>query len=131
VYEITVEKSFSAHHSLPLPTGVMEPPHDHHWQVTAGFRSHTLDTVMGVVIDFLAVDDALKRICHSLEGGDFNTLPAFVDGKASAENIAQFLATQLSDALTDLLGPPEGAMPWLAFVRVTEAPGCTAAFIVD
>ena len=109
----------------------MEPPHDHHWHVTAGFRSHTLDTVMGVVVDFLAVDDAMNRLCSQLDGGDFNALPAFVDGKASAEHIAEFLATLLSDALADLLGPPEGAMPWLAFVRVTEAPGCAATFIVD
>jgi 6-pyruvoyl-tetrahydropterin synthase len=128
VYEITVDRSFTALHSLPLPTGEMEPKHDHHWHVTAGFRSNVLDEVMGVVIDFLAVDGALKAICHRLEGSDLNALPAFADGKASAERVAQSLADTLRDSLAEHVGDPDSGRPWLAFLRVTEAPGCAATF---
>ena len=130
-YEVSVDNSFAAYHSLPLPCGETEPRHEHHWHITAVFAAEQLDDVMGVVIDFLAVDKAMKAICSDLEGGDLNTLPAFADGKASAERVAAFLAGELAAALADELGTPGEPGPWLARVRVTEAPGCAATFIAD
>ncbi len=125
LFEATVRHTFRAAHSLPLPDGTAEDMHTHDWHVTARFQSPTLDAVMAVVIDFLAVDAALKAICGHLDETSLNDLPAFADGKASAERVAHWLAAQLEASLAGALAP-EG--PWLASVTVTEAPGCEATY---
>ncbi len=128
VYEINVQKAFTARHSLPLPDGTAEPAHSHDWLMTATFRAEQLDEAMGVVIDFLAVDAALAKIAAPLHDGDLNALPAFADGRVSAERVAEFIAGQLAAELTDELCPPDGRGAWLHSVNVTEAPGCSATF---
>lgn len=131
VYEVNVQKAFTADHSLPLPDGTAEAPHSHEWLVTATFRSGRLDETMGVVIDFLAVKAALADICDPLDGADLNAQPAFADGRASAERVARFIAEQLTAVLADQLSAPGGPGPWLRCVGVTEAPGCSATFYAD
>jgi len=131
VYEVNVQKAFTADHSLPLPDGTAEPSHRHEWIVTATFRSGRLDETMGVVIDFLAVQAALAEICDPLDGADLNTLPAFADGGVSAERVAEFIAERLAAAMADQLSQPGGEGAWLRCVNVTEAPGCSATFYAD
>lgn len=128
VYEINVQKAFTAKHSLPLPDGTVEPAHSHDWLMTATFRAEQLDQAMGVVIDFLAVDAALAKIAAPLQDGDLNSLPAFADGRVSAERVAEFIAGRLVAELADALTPPNGREVWLHGVNVTEAPGCSATF---
>ncbi len=125
LFEATVQHAFRAAHSLPLPDGTAEEMHDHDWCVTARFQSPTLDETMAVVIDFVAVDAALKAICGPLNGTKLNDLPAFADGKVSAERVAGWLADQLAQSLANTL---HAQGPWLASVTVTEAPGCGATY---
>ena len=120
MYEATVERSFKAVHALALPAGGREEPHEHTWCVTAAFRSETLDEPMGVVIDFVAVDEALGEIAAPCDGADLNALPAFAGISPSAERVAQWLAGLLEERL-DAAGR-------LYSVSVTEAPGCRATF---
>ena len=98
----------------------MEEAHEHSWETTATFRSTRLDSETGVVIDFLAVRDALGQIASQLDGLNLNTLDAFARATTSAENVAAYIATTLADRL-----PAPAALYRLA---VTEAPGCTAAY---
>ena len=131
VYEINVQKAFTASHSVSLPGGTAEPSHEHKWLVTATFRSNRLDETMGAVIDFLAVDDALEQVTGPLDGTDLNSTGALADGPASAERVAEFIAAGLAAALADRLGPPGGDRAWLRCVNVTEAPGCSATYYAD
>lgn len=119
-YEVSVCMSFRASHALPLRGGGMEEAHEHSWDTTATFRGTRLDKEMGVVIDFLAVRDALETITSQLEGRDLNTLDAFADATTSAENVAARIAAALAREL--------GADAALYRLAVTEAPGCTAAY---
>jgi len=128
-YEASVQQAFTAAHSLPLPTGGREPSHKHTWVITATFRARQLDDTMAVVIDFVAVQAALKAIAADLEGGDLNNQEAFIDGRASAERVAELVAGLLADQLSGLLTGPDDQGPWLHCVEVTEAPGCAAAFL--
>jgi 6-pyruvoyl-tetrahydropterin synthase len=128
-YEATVQSAFTASHDLPLPAGGREESHKHTWVVTAAFRAHQLDETMNVVIDFTVVLDVLGEIAALLEDCNLNDLPDFIDGRPSAERVAALIADRLSDALSDLLGPPGGDDPWLHRVEVTEAPGCVAVFL--
>ena len=120
MYEATVERAFRATHALPLPNGDLEAPHEHTWCVTAVFRSETLVEPMGVVIDFVAVEEALGAVLASFDGADLNALPAFSGRSPSAERVAQWLAGLLEERL--------GADGRLHSVTVTEAPGCRAGY---
>ena len=128
IFEASVQQAFAAHHSLPLPTGGVEDSHKHTWLITATFRGRQLDDTMGVVIDFVRVQAVLAEIAAGFESRNLNDLPAFMDGRSSAERVARAVTEHLIDALGDELTPPTGPGPWLHCVQVTEAPGCSAAF---
>lgn len=125
-YEVSVEHSFRARHWLrlagprPRGGGGQEEPHEHTWRVTATLRSPRLAEDTGVVVDFVHVKRALQTVCDGLDGGDLNTIAPFSDGGASAERVAEHIASRLAGQaeIGDLL----------ARVEVTEAPGCSAAF---
>ncbi len=116
-YEVMVSSRFSARHGVALPNGVMEEPHEHLWVVTAAFRADELDG-NGFVVDFLKVRKALNEIVSELEGSDLNELLASGAGGTTAECLAEYLAGKLSRRV--------GRDVYC--VRVTEAPGCSAAF---
>ena len=119
IYEASVSRAFSASHSVLLASGAPEAPHEHLWHVTATFRARELAEPMGVVIDFVEVEAALGDIAGKLQGTVLNSLPAFADGRCSAERVAQYLAGELARRLG-------GRKPWR--VAVTESPGYSAAF---
>lgn len=113
-YEITVSASFPARHSVTLPDGANEPPHQHDWQAEAILRADRLDA-NGFVADFVAVQQALADVTAPLARADLNEL---LGPAASAERLAQHLAGQLQKRLGRKLH----------CLRVQEAPGCWAAF---
>ena len=116
IYEVTVSARFVALHSVVLPDGTMEPAHEHDWSVTAAFRAEGLDKD-GFVIDFTAAQAALEEITGEMEGADLNDLPA-IGGAATAERLAEYLVGQLAERLGRDVH----------CVRVTETPGCEAAY---
>ena len=75
---------------------------------------------MGVVIDFVAAERALRKLGESIDGADLNELDAFADGRPSAERVAQWIAESIADMLA--------CGRRLYRVAVTEAPGCSAAY---
>ena len=119
-YEVSVTASFTAAHALPLGGGQMEESHEHSWEAAATFRGTRLDAEMGVVIDFLAVRDALEQVVSQLGGRDLNSLDEFSGSTTSAENVAAYIAAELTGKLA--------AAGELYRLAVTEAPGCIAAY---
>ncbi len=117
IYEVSVSVRFSARHSVAMPDGTAEAPHGHDWRVTAAFRADRLDE-NGFVIDFLAARTALEEIVGELDGTDLNELPAMSGGSATAERLAEYMAGRLKGRLGRDVH----------CIRVTEAPGCSAAF---
>ena len=128
VYEASVQQAFTANHALPLPAGGMEDPHKHTWLMTATFRARRLDETMAVAIDFVRVAEVLTALARDFESCDLNDRPEFIDGRPSAERVAEMVAGRLADELAAELTDPSGQGPWLHGVEVTEAPGCSAAF---
>lgn len=119
VYEANVEDVFSARHTVRLSNGRMEAPHAHAWRVTATFQGDRLDPA-GCLVDFVRVQQSLKRICGQLDGAFLNELAPFADDHASAECVARHIADLLA---TDVKGDFR-----LYRVSVTESPGCSAAY---
>lgn len=117
-YEVTVSARFVARHSVALPDGSAEVPHEHEWCVTAAFRADRLDE-NGFVIDFTAVQAVLAEIAGELEGKNLNDSPLCADGGAAT-------AERLAEGLAGWLAQRSGRD--VHCLRVTEAPGCDAAF---
>lgn len=120
MYEVSVEAHFSAAHRLRLGDGSLEPPHGHDWHVTAVFAGTDLDEI-GLLVDFVAAEDRLRRVVGALHHTDLNTCPAMRNLNPSAEHVARVIFEGLA-ADPALAGA-------LARVRVTEAPGCAATYL--
>ncbi len=120
MYEIRVQTQFYAAHRVRLANSQLEPIHDHDFLVEAVLRAPKLDDA-GVLIDFHAVQKALRRLLEPLSDTDLGTTPLMAGLNPSAEQIAH----RLFDALARELGPD---VP-LVSVSVREAPGCFAAYI--
>ena len=45
MYQIQIEKNFSASHAIALPDGSLEPLHGHNWPVVVTVQSQELDEI--------------------------------------------------------------------------------------
>lgn len=119
MYEVKVETTFHAAHSICTPDGKPEPVHWHLWRIAAHYCGSELDE-HGVLVDFVEVQQQLNKITALLEGRLLNDAP-FLNGQSpSTENLAR----RLFDALNEL----DWQRAQLAGVTVHEAPGCTASY---
>jgi 6-pyruvoyltetrahydropterin/6-carboxytetrahydropterin synthase len=121
MFEITVNGRFIAHHQLHTPDGTWEPLHEHVWAVTVGAAGPRLNR-HGILADFGHLRRELVAVLGTLDRRTLNRLPAFRNANPSAENVARFVAQQLTDAVA--------APARLAWVEVEEEPGCKARYFV-
>ena len=119
MYRVSVRAVFSAAHRLRRADGQYEPLHSHDWSVEAAFAGPELDPT-GLLIDFEEVQPALQAVTEPLSHTSLNEAPLLSGLNPSAENVAR----AISDALARTVSRPD----LLESVRVTEAPGCTAAY---
>ena len=123
MFEISVQTEFAAAHALSI-AGVREPVHGHNWHVTVTLTGATLDED-GLLCDFHTVESTLKELTGKFHNRNLNEIPPFdVAVNPSAENVARYLAEELSANLEPDLAPHAA----IASVRVTEAPGCAATY---
>jgi 6-pyruvoyltetrahydropterin/6-carboxytetrahydropterin synthase len=124
MYELTVEATFSAAHAI-LIAGEREPLHGHDWHVTACVAGETLDPE-GLLIDFHALEESLSAILRPFRNANLNDAPPFDRTNPTAENVARFIALSLAERARM---PGEGGRNTrVAWVRVTEAPGCAVTY---
>jgi 6-pyruvoyltetrahydropterin/6-carboxytetrahydropterin synthase len=122
MFEISVKSEFCAAHTISI-AGTQEPVHGHNWRVTAAVQAETLDED-GFVCDFHLVEAALNDIIAPFVNNDLNATPPFDSLNPTAEHIAQHIGDQLAERLDDKL--PKSAR--VAWVSITEAPGCVATY---
>ena len=120
MYELTIERTFNAAHSLTLYDGEAEPLHGHDWRVVVHIAADELDRI-GVVVDFHELERWVEEAVAPLRHTNLNELEAFAGGNPSAERVAEHLAGQITARL------PERVR--LLRVAVTEAPGCVATYV--
>lgn len=119
MFEVAVESCFRASHAVRLPTGEMEPIHEHDWQVSVVFAGATLNGD-GMLVDFEVVRERLSAILAPLRGTNLNDHPALGGKPASAERVARLIFESLDHA--------NWSEATLHRVTVREAPGCAATF---
>lgn len=98
MYELTVERTFSAAHHLAGYEGPCARPHGHNYRVQITVAGRELDQY-GMLVDF----GQLKTVCDEVIGGldhtDLNQHSAFADANPSTENLARYIFTQVAAQL--------------------------------
>lgn len=121
MWEISVEQSFSAAHQLREYAGRCERLHGHNWQVEVTVRAEQLDEC-GLALDFTELRAWTAEIVAELDHRVLNELPAFTHHNPSAEHIARHIFEGLARRV-------DSPARRVHRVRVTESPGCTAAYL--
>jgi 6-pyruvoyltetrahydropterin/6-carboxytetrahydropterin synthase len=120
MYELGVERTFSAAHSLRGYEGCCENLHGHNWRVEAVAAAESLDE-LGLALDFRVFKRALDEILAELDHRYLNEIPPFDQINPSCENIARHIHEQLGARL-------DNNRTRIARVRVWESESTSATF---
>lgn len=120
MYEIEIEKEFSAAHFLRGYPGDCSNVHGHNWVVTAVVRAEALDD-LGMAVDFRTLRGALDGVLDTLDHAFLNELEPFSERNPTSENIARYIFDELSRAV-------DSEAVAVAKVSVRESPGATATY---
>ena len=126
MYELTIQTEFCAAHAIVIG-GVREPLHGHNFHVTACVSALDLDSE-GLAVDFHAVERTLRHLLKPWDNQNLNEVEPFTTLNPTAELIAKVIADRLALSLRQH-GVLDGLRVRVAWVRVTEAPGCAATYI--
>ena len=98
MFEVKVEKSFSAAHHLLNYQGACENQHGHNWKVEVYVRGEKLDK-SNILVDFKVLKKELDEILDYLDHKDINTLPEFENESPSSEFMAKFIYEKIKNKL--------------------------------
>jgi len=122
MYEVSVRATFSAAHRLRHYRGKCEVLHGHNWAVEAAVSSRDVDE-NGMVVDFVMLRKALKKILAEFDHSYLNRHPYFKKANPSSENMAKYIHDQLRGRLSALRSPLAAIA-----VKVWETEGSCAAY---
>lgn len=129
MYEVTIEREFTASHAIRMYDGELEEPHEHVWRVEVTVGAAKLDEIE-VVMDFHLLEKIVSEVVGAFDGGDLNRLRPFVgDGgvglavNPTAERVAGFIGVEVGVRL------PVSVK--LVSVAVQEEAGCVAKYRTD
>src|SRR4051812_18729501 len=98
MFEVTVEHSFAAGHSLREYKGKCENVHGHNYRVQVTVEGQQLNRI-GLLVDFVDLKRAVRQVCERLDHQFINDLEPFTILNPSAENIAKYLYDQVTTSL--------------------------------
>ena len=119
MYELIVERHFSAAHYLPNYPGPCSRLHGHNFVVRVYVRGTQLDQ-NGMLVDFGVLKAAFLEVLSELDHYCLNDLPAFAEQGPTTENIARVIASELGHRA---LGNSQ-----IHKVEVWETPGQAAVY---
>ena len=101
-YTVRVEARFEAAHFLREYRGISEPLHGHSYKVEADLagRGGGVDAD-AIAVDFVSAKRKLEQLAKKLDYGCINDVPPFTEVNPSAENIAEWFARELQQAVDD------------------------------
>jgi 6-pyruvoyltetrahydropterin/6-carboxytetrahydropterin synthase len=101
-YTVRVEARFEAAHYLREYRGISEPLHGHSYKVEADLegRGGGVDAD-AIAVDFVSAKRKLEQLAKKLDYGCINDVAPFTEVNPSAENIAEWFARELQNAVAD------------------------------
>ncbi|HTS77039.1 MAG TPA: 6-carboxytetrahydropterin synthase QueD [Bryobacteraceae bacterium] len=95
---MSVEQTFAAGHALRNYKGKCENVHGHNFKVQVVIEGEKLDET-GLLVDFIDVKNAMRAIIDRLDHVFLNDIEPFTIKNPSAENIAEYFFTEMSQSL--------------------------------
>ena len=123
-FRVRIEARFEAAHFLREYRGISEPLHGHSYKVEAELagRDGGLDSD-AIAVDFVSAGKKLALLARKLDFGCINDGPPFDVVNPSAENIAEWFARELNEALAEENGAVVSITVWEGPVNsVTYSP---------
>lgn len=101
-FSVRVEARFEAAHFLREYRGISEPLHGHSYKVEAELASRGggIDSD-AISVDFVSAKQKLEALARKLDYGCINDVAPFTTINPSAENIAEWFATELQREVAD------------------------------
>jgi 6-pyruvoyltetrahydropterin/6-carboxytetrahydropterin synthase len=121
MFEVTVEQTFAAGHSLREYKGKCENVHGHNYRVQVTVEGPELNTI-GLLVDFVELKRAVRQVIDRLDHQFINDLEPFTTVNPSAENLAKYFYDEVSKRLD--LDPSVR----IAYIRIWETDTSIAVF---
>lgn len=97
-YTMKILLDFAAAHLLRDYEGVCNRLHGHNWKVEVLVTTTKLNSV-GMGVDFKVIKDATRELIGRLDHRNLNDIPPFDKINPTAENISEYLYSELSTVL--------------------------------
>ncbi|HPC02811.1 MAG TPA: 6-carboxytetrahydropterin synthase QueD [Syntrophales bacterium] len=98
MYEVTIEKTFSAAHALSEIGGKCESLHGHNFTVEVTVAGPELNG-QGLLLDFRVLKEWTGAVLDRLDHRFLNEVPSFRGRNPSSENIARFIFDEMKKNL--------------------------------
>jgi 6-pyruvoyltetrahydropterin/6-carboxytetrahydropterin synthase len=98
MFEVSVEETFAAGHSLRNYRGKCENVHGHNYRVQITMEGEELNQI-GLLVDFADVKRSIRDIVARLDHQFINDIPPFDAVNPSAENLARYFYDEVSGGL--------------------------------
>ncbi|MBF0118117.1 MAG: 6-carboxytetrahydropterin synthase QueD [Desulfobacterales bacterium] len=98
MFELKIITTFAAAHQLKMVAKKCENLHGHNWKIEVCVVGNDL-TDAGIVMDFGQLKNMVSEITSKLDHKYLNDLPFFHENNSSSENIAKYIANELSAQL--------------------------------
>lgn len=120
MFEIDIQRDFSAAHMLRGYNGNCSALHGHNWTVQVTVSSPVLDNI-GIAVDFRALKNELDTIITELDHTNLNEMAPFIDKNPTSEQLAKYIFDRLAIKLNnDTIK--------VSKIRVCESPGSGATY---
>ena len=100
MYTLTTMVEFSSAHSLVGHSGPCKKMHGHNWKVEVEITGEKLDKI-GMVVDFKEIRKATNLVVNELDHEFLNNLEPFSEDNPTAEYIARYIFTKLSEEFSN------------------------------
>jgi 6-pyruvoyltetrahydropterin/6-carboxytetrahydropterin synthase len=121
MFEVTVQQTFAAGHSLRNYKGKCENVHGHNYRVEVTVRGERLDET-GLLVDFIEVKRRMKGVIDYLDHQYINDLKPFDEINPSAENMAKYFYDEMTS------GSAPDAPARIAEVKIWETDTTAAVY---
>ncbi len=98
MYELTVEREFSAAHMMRGHPGACARLHGHNYRVLLTVEGEQLNET-GILVDFAELRRTLDEILDELDHRNLSELPPFTEINPSSEHLARYLYRRVAEAL--------------------------------
>lgn len=127
MFDVSVEQTFSAGHSLREYKGKCENVHGHNYRVRVTVEGAELNAI-GLIVDFVDLKKQVRAIVERLDHQYINDLEPFTILNPSAENLAKYFYDEL---MKQFAGTNGKSPVRIAEVKIWETDTSTATYKPD